>query len=110
MKFRFDVYHHFGDDNISVLESLLKDLLLQGKMIMATQAEVVEKINASNEKLGKIIVEEKKLIDLVQELKDALAAQPQATPELEQAVDNMANQIGVLDDQVPDAVDPPIEV
>jgi hypothetical protein len=73
---------------------------------MATQAELTKQVKAIGDKLTKIGEESKTLLTKVDELKQAVADAEKVTPELQSAVDAVAEQAKVVDDLVPDPATP----
>jgi len=86
------------------------DLEQMEKRIMATQAELVAKLNATLEQQKKSAVEIQAVQASVDDLKKKIAdlqaiidAGGTVTPELVDAVNAVANQAQVVDDLIPDA-------
>lgn len=70
---------------------------------MATQSELTAQLKATTIKVEKIGSETRTLLTLVKDLQDALANQPNVTPELKDAADALDAQVNVVDQLVPDA-------
>jgi seryl-tRNA synthetase len=81
------------------------------RKIMATQKEAAAQLEVVSAALVKIGGETQKLLTEVQALKDAAANASNVEPELQAAIDKVASQAQVVDDQVPDDVPvvPPTE-
>jgi len=69
---------------------------------MATQSELVDKVNGLIAKVQKIAGETSKSLELIETLKSALENQENASPELIAAVEALEQQLNVVDDLVPD--------
>lgn len=110
MNLRIDVYHHFTEDD-PVIHSLLKLILEKTETIMATQAEATAKLQevlAQQQKtageIGVVQTEVNTLKQTIEDLKAVIAAgNDQVSPELQAAIDAVAAQAQVVDDQIPDA-------
>ncbi len=87
------------------LDQLLVALDHWGKKIMATQQELTVQLTAINAQLVKIGTETTSLLTAIDELKAVIANAP-VTPELQAAVDKVAQQAGVIDALVPDLPTP----
>lgn len=74
---------------------------------MATQAELVEKVNAVTAKVAKIGTETSTLLQKVEELQAVIDAEGNASPELEAAVAALTDQAAIVDDLVADAAPTP---
>lgn len=105
------VYHHFGEDTHA---HSLKLILEKLETIMATQAEATAKLNevlAQQQKTaGEITVVQTEVNTLKQTIVDLqaviAAGNDQVSPELQAAIDAVAAQAQVVDDQIPDAPTP----
>lgn len=69
---------------------------------MAKQAELVQALSEQRGLVEQIGRETDGLLKRVKELEDAVANQPDATPELEQAVVALREQVNAVNDKVPD--------
>ncbi len=77
------------------------------KNIMATQSELVTQIKTLSTQVAKIGDESQKSLDMIADLKKQIDAGGTITPELQQAVADLATQLQVVDDKVPDATPTP---
>jgi uncharacterized coiled-coil protein SlyX len=103
------VFHHADDTTKALLNQVLSGLHQikhQQEIIVATQQEMVTKLNDIGVELNKVGAETDALLQKIAELQAAVDAQPNATPELEAAVAAVAAQAKVVDDKVPDAPTP----
>lgn len=75
----------------------------KSKKVMETQAEAAEALRQINEKLKKIGTESATTLDKVKKLEEAAAGQPNLSPELAQAIEEVKAQVQIVDDLVPDA-------
>ena len=82
------------------LGPLLLQLNRKADKIMASQQEEADKLNALGAQLSKASDEIQKAL---QDLKDALAAAGQTSPEVDAATDALTAKAQALDDIVPDA-------
>ncbi len=97
--------HHHHDGSGAAHEAILQkldQLLAQGEMLMATQAELTAQVNAVTAQLNKLGTETSILITKVNELTEIIANGPPVTAELQAAVDAAIAQAKVVDDLVPD--------
>jgi hypothetical protein len=83
--------------------TLTKSIHSQNLLIMQTQAEAVQVLNQVSEKLTKIKGETGSLLDKVAALEEAANNQPNLTPELAAAIENVRSQAQGVDDLVADA-------
>lgn len=83
----------------------LRELNLKLDIIMATQIELTAKINAATTQLQKISVESSATIAELKRVQDLLEQQSNVSPELQAAVDRLADQIQAVDDLTPDITD-----
>lgn len=74
---------------------------------METQAEVVQVLNQVSAQLTKIKGETTGLQQRITDLETAVNNQPNVTPELKAAVENIKAQVQVVDDLVTDTPTPP---
>lgn len=72
---------------------------------MATLAEITSQVKGLHVTLNKIGNETDKLLQKVADLQAAVDNQPEATAELEAAVQAVADQMATVDSKVPDAVE-----
>lgn len=105
---RIDMHvHNHGDGpGLEGVLHKLNELFVQGKKIMATQAELATKLDGVTVQLVKIGGESSKTMALVEELKAIIANGPPVTPELQAAFDKLAAQAQVVDDLTPDEPTP----
>lgn len=75
--------------------------------IMATQKEVAARLDKVNDRLGKIGNESATMLKTIEELRAAVEAQGNASPEVLAALEKVETQAGVVDDLVPDATETP---
>lgn len=75
--------------------------------IMKTQAEIAADLRNAVTTINKIGDETDKLKQTVADLQAAVANQPNATQELQDAAQAVSDQLKVVDDKVPDAVPVP---
>ncbi len=90
---------------LKVIEVMLARVLHNQGIIMATQAELTATLNKINDQLIKIGKETTSLLAAIEELKGVIANGP-VSPELQAAVNKVAEQAQVVDDLVPDAPTP----
>lgn len=76
-----------------------KEILKDVQKIMATQSEEAAKLQAIGDQLDKATAE---IVAAVQQLKDALAAAGNTTPEVDTATDRLSKAAQALDDLNPD--------
>ncbi len=99
MSITVNVYHHFpvGADIVTPLNEIKE-------LIMSTQAEVTELLNAATTQLQKIGAESAATLQKVLDLEAVIASMgTNVTPELQAAVDALRAQVQLVDDLVPDA-------
>lgn len=84
------------------------DLVNMEKRIMASQTEIVTRLNAASDRLDKIGTETATLLQMVADLKALVAAGGNASPELVAAVEKIEGQAQKVDDLVPDTSVPPV--
>jgi uncharacterized coiled-coil DUF342 family protein len=104
-------YYYFADSGDNKLLSKIFDQinLLKSKLeIMAkTQLELAEDVKAITAQLQKVGNESAKTLQKVEELQAVIDNLPNVTPELQTAFDELKTQAKVVDDLVPDAIEPP---
>ena len=83
----------------------LREINLKLDIVMATQNELVTKINAATTQLHKISLESTATLQKVTELQAIIDAMDEVTPELQAAVDALTAQIQAVDDLTPDITD-----
>jgi len=99
MSITVNVYHHFP-----VSTDIVTSLNEIKELIMSTQAEVTELLNAATTQLQKIGTESAATLQKVLDLEAVIASMgTNVTPELQAAVDALRAQVQLVDDLVPDA-------
>ena len=106
LKCRLNLYRLTILARLGRIEDQLETLSERLGVLMATQAELVEQVNAATAQVQKIGGETRTLITRVEELLAIIAAGPTVTPELEAAVGNLKSQVQVVDDLVADSPTP----
>lgn len=96
--------HHHG--NVAEVVCKLDKLLAQGESIMATQAQLVQDLNALTAQIAKIGVETGKTLQQVIDLQALIAAGGNTTPEVDAALAALKTQAQATDDLIPDAPTP----
>ncbi len=84
----------------------LRDINHKLDIIMSNQADLAVKVKAITTQLNKISQESTRTLQEVERLKAVLAEQENVTPELQAAVDALAEQVQAVDDLTPDVVEP----
>lgn len=69
-------------------------------------ADLVQLLKDEKARTVKIGIETSKSLELIKTLQDAIANADDVAPEVEQAANDLATQLGVVDDLVPDAPEP----
>lgn len=98
-----DISHHHNNEQLNEAIRLLHKLNRKVVKIMATQAEEAAKLAAIGDKLDKASAE---ILAAIEELKNALAAAGNTTPEVDAATERLTTAAQALDDIVPDV--PPV--
>ncbi len=111
MKIEFNSIDEFVDLANLVIghpsEGLLQKLLEQGKLLMATQAELTVQLNATTDTLKKVQTETTGLLSKIDELLAIInGGTVPVSAELKAAADALQAQATVVDDLVPDAPAP----
>lgn len=97
MNIKIDVYHHFASvDCLAEINHKLGE-------IMATQAQLVEDLNAVSAQVAKIGTESTATLQKVTDLEAAIANAGNTTPEVDAAMAALKAQVQVVDDLVKDA-------
>lgn len=104
-----ETHNHYYGVSEAFIEKHFHSLNIKIDKIMADQKAMAEDMNAVTAQLQKIGNESAKSLEKIAELQAAIDAQPNVTPELQTAFDNLKAQVKLVDDMVPDAAEPPAE-
>jgi len=99
---RLDVYVHVVDECPKTLERILDSILTLRNRMMASQAELAADLQTVKSQVEKIGTETAATLRKVTDLEEALAAAGGTTPEVDEAVRALKEQVKVVDDLVAD--------